>query len=40
MIPDARLEILPGEDHGSYIVDSDIMGRMLIDFLKSCWPEL
>ena len=37
LIPDSTLVILEGEDHGSYIVDSDVMGRMLIDFLNRKW---
>ena len=39
LIPKSTLIILKGEDHGSYIVDSDIMGKLLIDFLKREWPE-
>lgn len=31
-LPNARLVIVPGEDHGSYIAGSEIMGRLLIDF--------
>ncbi len=31
-IPNATLRILEGEDHGSYIDGSEIMGQMLIDF--------
>ena len=33
MIPDCRTVILEGEDHGSYVAGSEIMGRLLIDFL-------
>ena len=33
-IPQAKLVILEGEDHGSYIEDSEIMGQLLIEFLK------
>lgn len=33
-IPDATLIIVDNEDHGSYVVDSEIMGNLLIDFLK------
>ena len=33
-LPDSRLNILPGETHGSYIVDSQIMGNLLIEFLN------
>ncbi|MBQ6400594.1 MAG: alpha/beta hydrolase [Clostridia bacterium] len=32
-LPDARLFVLPGQDHGSYIVGSRIMGNLLLDFL-------
>lgn len=39
MIPDAQMEIIVGEDHGSYIVGSEIMGRMLIRFLADKWKE-
>jgi len=34
MIPNSTLIILKGEDHGSYIANSEVMGRLLIDFLK------
>ena len=30
--------ILDGEDHGSYIVNNETMGRLLIDFLNRKWP--
>lgn len=33
-IPDCRLKILDGESHSSYIVDSQIMGSLLLDFLN------
>ncbi|MBQ7488448.1 MAG: alpha/beta hydrolase [Clostridia bacterium] len=33
-LPHARLEIVEGADHGSYIVDSDIMGGMLLRFFE------
>ena len=33
-LPDATKKILPGEDHGSYIAGSEIMGNLLISFLK------
>lgn len=33
-LPDAETVIVAGEDHGSYIVGSPVMGSMLIDFLK------
>ena len=39
LIPDSTLIILEGEDHGSYIVNSDIMGGLLIDFLNREWHE-
>ena len=34
MIPNATLEILAGHDHGSYIAGSEIMGELLIRFLR------
>ena len=39
MIPGARKVILEGHDHGSYIANSDVMGRLLIDFLSGAWTE-
>ncbi len=33
-LPRARLVIVKGADHGSYIHHSDIMGGLLLDFLK------
>ena len=33
-LPQSRLEIIPGEDHGSYIDGSEIMGNLLLDFFK------
>ena len=39
LIPDSTLVILEGEDHGSYIVDSEIMGKLLIDFLNRKWRK-
>ena len=33
-LPHSRLEIIPGEDHGSYIDGSEIMGNLLLDFFK------
>ena len=39
LIPKSTMIILEGEDHGSYIVNSDIMGKLLIDFLNREWPE-
>ena len=38
LIPDSTLVILDGEDHGSYIVNNETMGRLLIDFLNRKWP--
>ena len=32
-LPNAKVVIVPDADHGSYIVGSEIMGRLLIDFL-------
>ena len=34
LIPNAELQILKGHDHGSYIAGSEIMGEVLIRFLK------
>ena len=33
-LPDAERVIVPGADHGSYIIGSETMGNLLIDFLK------
>lgn len=33
-IPRSQLEIIPGEDHGSYIVDSRKIAHYIIDFIK------
>ena len=33
-LPDAKLVIVPGEDHGSYIDHSEIMGDLLIEFFR------
>ena len=38
-IPHAKLVILQGEDHGSYIQNSEIMGDLLIRFLGSLQLE-
>lgn len=35
-IPGASLTILPGEDHGSYVIHSDKLAPLLLDFMKSC----
>lgn len=37
-LPRARLEIVKGADHGSYIRGSEIMGGLLLDFLKNSDP--
>lgn len=34
-IPGARLQVLPHEGHGSYIVHSAKLGRLVLDFLSS-----
>ena len=39
MIPDATKVILEGHDHGSYIANSEVMGRLLIKFLSDVWTE-
>lgn len=33
-LPDCECVIVEGEDHGSYIVDNEFMGELLIKFLK------
>ena len=33
-IPGAELMILPGEDHGSYIVHSDRISQIILDFCQ------
>lgn len=33
-IPDCRMEILAGEDHGSYVADSPVMGELLLRFFS------
>jgi pimeloyl-ACP methyl ester carboxylesterase len=33
-LPNAELIVVPGADHGSYIVGSEIMGDLLIRFLR------
>ena len=38
-IPDAETVILAGEDHDSYIADSDVMGKLLIDFFARKWRD-
>lgn len=39
LIPESTMMILQGEDHGSYVVNSEIIGELLIDFLNRKWPE-
>ena len=34
-IPNSTLAILEGEEHGSYIEDSEMMGALLVEFLKT-----
>lgn len=36
-LPDSRLVVVPGADHGSYIAGSEIMGELLLDFLKQVY---
>ena len=38
-LPNSRLMIIKGEDHGSYIKDSDIMGDILVDFFNGRLDE-
>ena len=38
-LPNATKVIVPGADHGSYIVNSETMGKLLIPFLKENWPD-
>ena len=33
-IPDARVKIIPGEDHGSYICNSPKLAALLLDFFN------
>ncbi len=35
-LPDAKTVIVENEDHGSYVVGSEIMGKLLIGFLDEC----
>jgi pimeloyl-ACP methyl ester carboxylesterase len=37
-LPDSEIVIVEGADHGSYIVDSEIMGKLLLDFLQKRRP--
>lgn len=39
-IPNSTMIIVENEDHGSYIVNSEIMGRLLIDFLRKAGAHL
>ena len=34
-LPNAKLAVVEGEDHGSYIANNETMGRLLIDFFGS-----
>lgn len=34
-LPNAKLVVVEGEDHGSYVANSETMGRLLIDFFGS-----
>lgn len=36
-LPHARLVVVPDEDHGSYIENSEIMGSLLLDFLADTY---
>jgi pimeloyl-ACP methyl ester carboxylesterase len=36
-LPKSRLVIVEGADHGSYIVNSEVMGELLIRFLDEEW---
>ena len=38
-LPHAKLVIVKGADHGSYIAGSEVMGEMLIDFLKEMYLQ-
>ena len=38
-LPDAELVIVEEADHGSYIVESEIMGNLLLDFFARRWEE-
>ena len=39
-LPNSTMVILEGQDHGSYIVGSEIMGEMLIDFLNKEYSDV
>ena len=36
-LPDSEMVIVEDADHGSYIMDSEIMGKLLLDFLQRRW---
>ena len=38
-LPDTEMKIVEGEDHGSYIEGSEIIGGLLIDFLRRRWQK-
>lgn len=38
-LPDSELVIVEGADHGSYLVGSEIMGDLLIDFFARRWKN-
>lgn len=38
-IPGAQLQILPGEDHGSYIIGSAKIAQIILDFWKPTEPK-
>ncbi len=38
-LPDSQLVIVKGADHGSYITESEIMGNLLIEFLRERWER-
>ena len=39
-LPNSTMVILEGQDHGSYIAGSEIMGEMLIDFLNKEYTDV
>ncbi len=39
-LPESTMVILQGQDHGSYIANSEIMGGILIDFLNKKYSTL
>ena len=36
-LPDSEMVIVEDADHGSYIVDSEVMGKLLLGFLQRRW---